>query len=514
MKRQVSYKMSKSAFGWELIKWLLLLLTAFLGATVLTSLIPQRAWLGVIIVSAVVLFAFLVYGSKHFVPVKYFYAGLVLLLAFQVWPTIYTVSIAFTNYGDGHLLSKEESIDLIEKDSFQEIPDGSRYDLTYLRAKDGLSSKIVALLKDQDGNYVLGSSEGLSSVNSVDVVQEDGRDTIAGYSPLNAKQISGNEALKTFSIPKENSVIRPLGLNSAVEGVLSMRYDSRTDTIVDQSNGVTYSAREGNWVGSNGEILPQGWREYVGWNNFYQVISDPVIRSGFISIFIWNCAFALVSVLSTFILGLICALIFNSRHLHGKGVGRAILILPYAIPGFVSALVWKSMFNQEFGLINTLTGLSIDWLGGSLSAKGAVLLTNLWLGFPYMFLVCLGALQSIPNELNEAATIDGASLTKRTVSITLPLLLTAVGPLLVASFAFNFNNFGLIYLLTGGGPFTGNNITVGDTDLLITYAFRLAFGGTGDNYGLASAVSIFIFVLVAAMGAIGFGRSKAWEDMR
>ena len=113
------------------------------------------------------------------------------------------------------------------------------------------------------------------------------------------------------------------------------------------------------------------------------------------------------------------------------------------------------------------------------AAKVAVLLTNLWMGFPYMFLVCTGALQAIPEDLTEAAKIDGASGFAGFRRITFPLLLVTVAPLLVATFAFNFNNFNAIYLLTEGGPFSPDNPNAGGTDILISYTIRLAFGAGG-----------------------------------
>ncbi len=127
--------------------------------------------------------------------------------------------------------------------------------------------------------------------------------------------------------------------------------------------------------------------------------------------------------------------------MRGQKIYRAVLIMPYAIPGFISLLVWASFFNRDFGLINDLTGLNINWFGETWNARAAVLLTNLWMGFPYMFLVCTGALQAIPSDLREAAKIDGASGWKHLTKIIFPLMLVSVAPLLVASFAFNFNNF-------------------------------------------------------------------------
>jgi arabinogalactan oligomer/maltooligosaccharide transport system permease protein len=130
-----------------------------------------------------------------------------------------------------------------------------------------------------------------------------------------------------------------------------------------------------------------------------------------------------------------------------------------------------------------------------------------------MFIVCTGALQSIPDDVKEAARIDGANPLRMLRSITMPLLLVAVGPLLIASFAFNFNNFTLIFLLTEGGPFEAANTSIGSTDLLITYAFRLAFSGVSPNYGFAAAVSVLIFIIVALISAQGFRRTKALEEI-
>ena len=262
-----------------------------------------------------------------------------------------------------------------------------------------------------------------------------------------------------------------------------------------------------------GEAFAQGWKENVGLKNFTRVLTDDTLRTGFVKIFLWNMFFAVFSVLSTFLLGMLLALLLNDPRLRGKAIYRSLLILPYALPTFITALVWKSMYNQDFGLINSYTGLNVDWLGNPWAAKAAILVTNLWLGFPYMFIVCTGALQSIPGDVREAARIDGANAFRMLRSIIMPLLLVAVGPLLIASFAFNFNNFTLIFLLTGGGPFDAGNTSIGSSDLLITYAYRLAFSGTTPNYGFAAAVSIFIFIIVALLSYSGFRRTKSLEEV-
>jgi len=138
---------------------------------------------------------------------------------------------------------------------------------------------------------------------------------------------------------------------------------------------------------------------------------------------------------------------------------------------------------------------------------------QLWLGYPYMFLVTTGALQAIPNELSEASRIDGAGAWQSFRRIVLPLLMVALTPLLISSFAFNFNNFNAIYLTTEGAPFPVDNPLNGATDLLITYTYRLAFGGSGAQYGYAAAISIFIFLIVGTISAIAFRRTRAQEEV-
>jgi len=206
--------------------------------------------------------------------------------------------------------------------------------------------------------------------------------------------------------------------------------------------------------------------------------------------------------------------VFNDPRMKGRRIYRSLIIIPYAIPSFMSALVWRGMFNQQFGVINQWLGTNLPWLDGDWLPYFSILLVNTWLGYPYMFLVCSGALQSIPEDLNEAASVDGASGIKRFRLITLPLLLVAVAPLLVASFAFNFNNFNLIFLLTEGRPAIQGSVA-GRTDILISYVYKLAFGGgRGVDYGFAAALSMVIFMIVAVISAVSFRFTKSFEETR
>ena len=157
----------------------------------------------------------------------------------------------------------------------------------------------------------------------------------------------------------------------------------------------------------------------------------------------------------------------------------------------------------------------IGWLPFITWPRIAVVIVSVWLTVPYFFLVSLGALQSIPEELTEAARVDGGNPRQIFRRVTLPLLLVAVAPLLIASFAFNFNNFNNIYLLTHGGPYTGASSIAGNTDILISYTYKVAIAtGTGGNYALASAFAIVIFFVVAAISGFSFLRTKSLETLR
>ena len=177
------------------------------------------------------------------------------------------------------------------------------------------------------------------------------------------------------------------------------------------------------------------------------------------------------------------------------------------------------MLNPDIGVVSrvleSLFGWSPPWFTDQWWAKIAILLVNLWLSYPYFMLICSGALQSIPDEIYAAAKVDGASPWQTFWKITLPLLLVAVGPLLIASFTFNFNNFNLIYLFNAGGPpMAGTPTPAGHTDILISYVYNLAFSGSrGVNYGFASAITIIIFLIVGTITLIQFRFTRMWEKV-
>ena len=260
--------------------------------------------------------------------------------------------------------------------------------------------------------------------------------------------------------------------------------------------------------------LEPGWKTFTGFHNFGKLVNDPLYRTPFLKVFVWTFVYATLVVFASFALGLFLAITLDKKGMRFQRFYRSALIIPWAMPGFLSLLIWAGLLNDDFGVINKLFGIHVPWLFDANWARVSVVMVSVWLTTPYFFLVSLGALQSIPAELTEAARVDGGGAWAIFRRVTLPLLLVAVAPLMIASFAFNFNNFNNIYLLTGGGPYTGSSSIAGSTDILISYTYKLAIAtGKGQDYGLASAVAIIIFFIVATISGVSFYRSKALENM-
>ncbi|MGW5080532.1 ABC transporter permease subunit [Micromonospora echinospora] len=502
------------------VKVVLLGLVAGIAIWAAFPLIEAEHWIGLGILVATTAGLFYLYLSRRHIPAKYLVPGTLFLIAFQVFPVLYTASTAFTNFGDGHRGSKDDAIVAVQTSSVKQVPGSTEYNLTIATKGDPATGALVFLLSDPKTKDVFaGDAEGLRKLDAADVEMSSlsGKITAAdGYTLLNIGQASSrSDAVTALIVPTDEGAIRSNGLTRAYEGKAVRAYDAGCDCVKDSESGKTWTADEGSgsFVAADGERLAQGWKVDVGLKNFGAVLTDPNISGPFFGTLAWNFAFAIGSTGLTFLLGMAIALALHSPRMRGTNFYRVLLILPYAMPSFAMLLIWRDMFNTDFGLLNNLFGLNVDWFGGSWSARIAVLLVQLWLGYPYMFLVATGALQAIPRELTEATSVDGASPWQSFRSVTLPLLLVALSPLLIASFAYNFNNVNAILFTTEGGPFAPDNPRNGATDLLITYTYRLAFGAQGAEFGLAATVSIFIFAIVATVSAISFRRTRKQEEV-
>jgi arabinogalactan oligomer / maltooligosaccharide transport system permease protein len=510
-----------------LVKIVGLGLVAGLTISLTPQLIATKDWIFLGVLWLVLGLLVAVYATKRAIPAKYLVPGSIFLALFVVFPIIMTFQLSFTNFGDGTRTTKEVTIARIIGGAAQQV-EGSR---TFSLAV-GTEGTVAAgpytffLVDNATGDVYEGTEDGLSAVPAGDATVEDGTVTaVDGYTMLTRSEINEQSrtggGLEGFTVPTDNGVIQAQGFG-AVELYSPLEYSPVDDTITNTETGVVYTVqRSGDrnyFADENGNrVSSQSWGEYIGFDNYKRIFTDPKISSDFLGIAAWTLVFATLSVGTTFLLGLLLASVLNEPRLKGQRAYRSILLLPYAIPGFISLMVWSGFWNTDFGLVNDMLGYvgipPINWLGDAFWAKIAVILTNLWMGFPYMFLVCTGALQSIPSDLKEAASIDGASGFTNFRKITFPLLLISVAPLLVASFAFNFNNFNAIQLLTEGGPFSPANPTAGGTDILISYTYRLAFGGSAQLIGFASAVSVILFILTGIIAAIQFRGTRALEEM-
>jgi ABC-type sugar transport system permease subunit len=481
-------------------------------------LFADGRWVAAIVIGAATLVIDAVYlvPDRRLVPLKYLVPGTVFLVAFVAVPIVSNVNIAFTNWSTLHNLTKDEAIGAIEERSLVAPADAASYTSTPAK-KDG--ELVVLLRNDATGDLYVGSKDGLEPLPPGSAQISNGAVTAAqGYEVVKGNELFTIDAeLNALTIPTgEGRFVKPEGLSIANEVQPTLVYDPKTDTFKDVETGTVYVDNgEGSFESASGQVLEPGWRTHVGLANFKQILTDPLIRDPFVRVFIWTFVFAFLSVLIQFALGLFLAITLNKPDLKLRRMQRALLVLPFAIPAFLSVLVWQGLLNDEFGIVNQTLHTDIPWLFDPTWAKVSCILVNVWLGFPYWFLVCTGALQAVPEELSEAARVDGAGGFQVFRKVTLPLLLVATAPLLIASFAFNFNNFNNIYFLTGGGPYEVSQTVAGSTDILISYTYKIAFqAGSGAEYGLAAAVSIFIFFIVAGISALSFWRTKALEEIK
>lgn len=471
------------------------------------------------------------YFRKGGLPFKYLIPGLLFLLAFQLYPAGYTLGASFTNYGTGHLLPQDRVVAAIISQNTRPVDGAQSYTVAPLE-KD---NQVAMLIFDPATNApFLGTADSFEPVT--DPITENGKVTgVDGFTTLNLGALNSNPDLdqqwQQLAVPinPEGAIyLKAQSPTRASEVQSSLVYDKQSDTFTSVESGTVYSPNSGIGLyttasfdldagetsANTGQYLTPGWPVFVGLDNYAKIITDQGVRDNFIPILIWSFAFALGTVFLQFVFGLLLAMVMQEKRMRGKSVYRVLLILPYALPIFMTALVWKGMLNTDFGLINQIIGTPVPWLNDAWLAKIALLVVNLWIGYAYMYLVVTGALTSVPGDLKEAAFVDGASGWRAFRTVVLPLLMVSVSPLLIASFSFNFNNFTLVELLTGGGPFPGSPINGGQTDLLITYTYRLAFGTSTQLLGFASAISMLIFVIVASVSAYGFRLTKKLEEIK
>jgi len=476
----------------------------------------------------IILFLTFVFLNPNAKPIRWMAIGISALILFSIFPIFYTVYNAFTNYGDRHFITKIQAIEKIQEQKY--LPkEGKNYTWIAYQASD--KSHYLLFLKDQEGKtYLMTQTEGdlggqaidlVAGQNGIGELDADGSPkTIEGYTKMNKLLAASDRTLAMIKFGPKERTIQISSPNTAAELLPLFKYDAVTNTFTDQETGLVYKDVAGTYTGQGGKTLIPGYIANIGLDNFKKFVSSPGLRGPLITIIIWNFVFAFFSVFLTFSLGLGISILYGDPSFKGKKILRTLLLIPYTIPSLITILIWRGMFNPQLGVVNRIiesvfhVANGPDWFLDASLARIAILIVNLWLGYPYFMLVTSGALQSIPGDIYEAAEVDGASPWRRFYNITLPLLLVSVGPLLIASFIFNFNNFNLIYAFVGGGPPIPTATTqAGYTDILISYVYNLAFGSRGINYGYASAISLFVFAVVAVMSLLQFRFTNMWEEV-
>ena len=452
-------------------------------------------------------------------PLRWIAPALALMGLMVVFPIIYTVYVSVTNYGDGNLLTKQQVIARLAQETY--LPEGGKVYAWNIYQNDAGDLALWLTDDAEGGSYYFATLDGFAPVTAV-AAGAAPPEEYQGYRQLSrAEQLRASGQAQKLSFGDEDITI---GIASRrVAGEFAQRYEYRPerDAVYDYETEAFFFANPetGQFENEAGDTLLTGFISVIGLDNYVRFINSPAISGPLLRIFAWTIGFSLASVVSTFTVGLLFALLLQNKRIPFRKGFRTLLIVPYAIPGLISVAIWKGMLNPNLGVIsNFIASLGLEpppffidpgW------AKFGILMINLWLGYPYFMLVCSGALAAIPSDMYEAAEVDGANWWDKFRGLTLPMLLVAVGPLLIASFTYNFNNFVLIEAYDEGGPPMADAgvIPAGHTDILISFAFRLAFGGgRGADFGLASAITIIIFAMVAGVTLLQFRLTKGWEE--
>lgn len=455
------------------------------------------------------------YGSAKTQALRYLFPGVAAALVFVVLPMVYTVAAGFTNHGSKNLLDHDRvRADLLAETTRVAGPG-------YAFTLHGSAGAFRLRLQDLDDAARVFSSPPLAL------------DTAAPQRVALAAGSDAGPALPVREVLARLPALRALTLAAPDGGALRLASAREFAPLVPrwqpQPDGSLRDAESGRVVRANfdagffesadGERLPPGFTVNVGFAHYERIFTDRSFSEPFFRIFVWTVVFAALSVLGSTALGLFLATLLSWEALRGRALFRFLLFLPYAVPGFISILIFKGLFNQNLGEVNLLLGsvfgVRPEWFSDPLLAKMMLLLVNVWLGFPYMMVLCMGLLKAIPGDLYEASAVAGAGPLTNFWRITMPLTLEPLVPLMISSFAFNFNNFVLVSLLTGGRPdFVGTALPAGETDILVSYTFRIAFLDSGQQFGLAAAISTVIFLIVAAITLVQMRFTRVAQDTR
>ena len=446
-----------------------------------------------------------VYVSRAALAWRYLFPGVVGMLLFVAFPLLYTMWIGFTNYSSTHLLSRERvKAYLLE----QTVPDEDHsLEFTLFRDDDGMRVVLAPYQATPTAPRFMTEPLNRKTDMTKPLPMHEAPAGIAQAPMLSTREVlKFRDSLMALKLElPDHRVLVYTGVHEFGPSAAVWRANP-DDSLTRLDDNKTYvpNNAEGFYIAADGDRLQPGYKVTVGFANYARMMADQEFRGPFVSIFAWTVVFAALSVALSLGIGCTLAVLLNWEALRFRTLYRTLLFLPYAVPGFISILVFKGLFNQNFGeingILNAVFGIKPAWFADPLLARTMMVVVNTWLGYPYFLVLCTGLLKAIPVDLYEASAIAGAKPLTNFFRITAPLIVKPLSPLIISAFAFNFNNFVLVSLLTNGRPdFLNTKIPAGTTDILVSYTYRIAFLDSGQNFGLAAAISTLIFFLVALL---------------
>jgi arabinogalactan oligomer/maltooligosaccharide transport system permease protein len=370
-----------ATMGGMAIRLILLAIFDVLAVWLIFNLVTDGYWPLGVMITLITIFINVVFLRQGMYPLRWMAIGLSLLTLLSVYPILYTFWIAFTNYGDGHLLTKQQSIDTLDRQTY--LPEGGvTFSWTAFQTPDG---EYALWLVNEDGTTILAKPgeqpEVITDPTQFGALDEDGIPLeLEGYSRLARLQtVPIIDQLAAIEFGEGENVVRVNTLDSASTTVPRYEYDPENDTIEDLATGIVYNDVKGTWTAEDGSTIPPGFWVGIGIENFQRFFSSGAIAGPLLLVTVWNFIFPLITVITTFFLGLFTAMLFTD--LPGNKVIRSLLIIPYTIPSLVTILIWRGMFLEPIGVIySTLVsifGSSPSWFQSPFWAKVGILIVNL-----------------------------------------------------------------------------------------------------------------------------------------
>jgi maltose/maltodextrin transport system permease protein len=488
----------------KLSAWVLLALLVLASGYVVVMMYSVGEHLIAGILCALLALSSWVYTSSRLMAMRFLWPGVIAALIFVVLPMVYTIQMGFTNKSTRNLLDEHRVRDYLLSQS--DVMPNSEHGFSLHRSGEQWRLKLSST---DERSYVTDAinlgTQANATAQTIELTPFTSDMTLGDAAPMR-DVIAHLDALKALTLKTPSGLQLKLSTLRQFAAMSPVYILKQGNELHHQVTGAVYKPKlaSGFYESAKGEALLPGFTAAIGMANYTRIFTDPKFNEPFFRIFVWTVLFAALSVLLAASLGMVIAVLLNWEALRYKQAYRLILFLPYAVPGFISILVFKGLFNQNLGevnlILNGLFGVKPAWFTDPFLAKVMLLIVNTWLGFPYMMLLCSGLIKAIPADLYEASAIAGAGPITNFFKITLPLIFKPLTPLLIAAFAFNFNNFVLISLLTKGRPdYLDMSVPAGTTDILVSYTWRIAFQESGQQFGLAAAISTVIFLLVAAV---------------